>query len=546
MIVVVIMAQTQKYVCGLLLTMLLTFGHALDIGVREGDLIPLFCKADTPWIFCKWTHKSSGTSCRTFIDNGEPSCKIKVAPNDVNNGSRILWQSSPTDCSILINPVVLEDNSEWECTLTDDANDMTTQEVNVTVFWPTQVVFHTRPHRQMVVGERYYIQCSAHGGYPSPTLLAFVGKKHDVIDHGRDENLEQLGEATQNIDPNTQVISTSKAFEYTPSRLDHNSYVKCVAYQSDRGEDIYQPHLVSNRFAVAFPPLPFNDDNLSEKHVEMFYVTEGQPANITMVFFAMPTPADNEVIWHFTRSNSADSIQLASGSSLGRFEALHLVDFGDNMVGPEEFGKVTATLILNHVTKEDTVSNSYLEVNNKYGSNYFKFQLTFAIPIEHTTKSPDDDEDNKPINVGLIIGIVIAAVLVVVIVTVLVLWAKKANKCCFSNDNQLRSKDAQQEPDNSDNEAYPDNTTQNPNVHLLSGAQDGPSGAYSPSNNEIDSDIPHADSNGLNEEGRQPLSNEDEPKKLKNFNLPGSLPLPKNRESYRYATSQKSPITSDL
>ena len=76
-------------------------------------------------------------------------------------------------------------------------------------------------------GNEEHIECSGHGGFPYPNILASIGPDQNY-DHS-DKNLVRIDQGS--YVSNFEIVHTT-LFNYTPSYEHHNFYVKCISLQT--------------------------------------------------------------------------------------------------------------------------------------------------------------------------------------------------------------------------------------------------------------------------------------------------------------------------
>lgn len=132
----------------------------IDLKLKQGEPYDLDCVADQEIEFCKWTHKSSGQSCRIVLDenlennNDNKLCFPTLQPKDRLRINK--YYKDGKVCTLRISDAQPEDFSQWQCDLLSKLdNHQASALINVTVFSPTKLEFKTKPKRRVIAGKPF-------------------------------------------------------------------------------------------------------------------------------------------------------------------------------------------------------------------------------------------------------------------------------------------------------------------------------------------------------------------------------------------------------
>ena len=82
------------------------------------------------------------------------------------------------------------------------------------------------------------IECQGTGGFPKPTIHAFVSPNPYLEYSEQDIALNSISEGQDFDEEKSQQVYT-RLFSYVPNHLHQNYYLRCVTLQSYDGKDIY-------------------------------------------------------------------------------------------------------------------------------------------------------------------------------------------------------------------------------------------------------------------------------------------------------------------
>ena len=137
------------------------------ISVRDSEGLEMTCTGSEPWDYCTWNF--DGRRCSRTVDSSDAYCGI-------DPDSQILWKGVPSidkRCTIFVaRPDAERDSGRWSCSLITSDMRKAYRGFDVTVYTPTRIEFGAKPHKVMMVGSNYSIECSGIGGNPKPDLVS--------------------------------------------------------------------------------------------------------------------------------------------------------------------------------------------------------------------------------------------------------------------------------------------------------------------------------------------------------------------------------------
>ena len=101
------------------------FDKSGDTMIMQGDEGTIFCEADEPYDFCKWSHTESGKSCKTSSErNAGDTCEAD---------DNIEYVLTETSCGIKILNAARTDSGTYTCGLVLEGEEMLSISSKITV-----------------------------------------------------------------------------------------------------------------------------------------------------------------------------------------------------------------------------------------------------------------------------------------------------------------------------------------------------------------------------------------------------------------------------
>ena len=99
---------------------------------------------------------------------------------------------------------------------------------------------------------------------------------------------------------------SSSIFSYSPTKDHRHFRVRCMAFQSIDGYNVFEPKVVSSGFNVVYPPLPM------EQEPGPFPIDQyDNNIEVVLTFYANPTPNNENLVWHVVKPTSNLSLLVS-------------------------------------------------------------------------------------------------------------------------------------------------------------------------------------------------------------------------------------------
>ncbi|XP_069950739.1 irregular chiasm C-roughest protein-like [Cherax quadricarinatus] len=176
------------------------------------------------------------------------------------------------DFSLKIQPVLLEDDSVYQCQVSasDGVPGIRSRPVRLTVYVPPEPPRVTPPVLHTTAGMTVTLECESQGGRPPPEIQWVDDSRRETIRTGSVLATETMTDGKR--------VTVRSRLSFTPRRSHHNSSLTCLTSH----QALTSPLISSVQLSVLFPPEV-------RLHVRPQQLVEGDDANFACSALANPS-----------------------------------------------------------------------------------------------------------------------------------------------------------------------------------------------------------------------------------------------------------------